>query len=136
MFRVEIFFIAICAFMAAVFAAPITVDTVMSKRTTRDGRATYYETGTGACGYTDNNSDPIVAISHLIYGNGGNCDQWMEITNTANGKTQYGRTRDECQGCGQYDIDLSPSLFQSLGAELSQGVLQVEWHFMDKDFSP
>lgn len=38
-------------------------------------QATYYATGTGACGYTDNDSLPIVAISHLIYGNGGNCNQ-------------------------------------------------------------
>lgn len=80
----------------------------------------------------------------------------MQITNTANGKSQYGKARDECEGCGQYDIgkyytnhfppdrreievhitliDLSPSLFESLGADLSVGVLQVEWHFENKDF--
>lgn len=38
-------------------------------------QGTYYDTGTGACGYTDNNNDPIVAISHLIYGDGGSCNQ-------------------------------------------------------------
>ncbi|KAI0962617.1 hypothetical protein AcV7_001420 [Taiwanofungus camphoratus] len=60
----------------------------------------------------------------------------MQIANTANGKSQYGKTRDECEGCGQYDVDLSPSLFESLGADLSVGVLQVEWHFENKDFQP
>ena len=30
--------------------------------------------------------------------------QWMHITNTANGKSAYGMVRDECPGCGSYDI--------------------------------
>ena len=28
----------------------------------------------------------------------------MQITNTANGKSAYGKVRDECPGCGEYDI--------------------------------
>ncbi|CCM05811.1 uncharacterized protein FIBRA_08045 [Fibroporia radiculosa] len=59
---------------------------------------------------------------------------WMEIT--YNGITQYGKTRDECEACGEYDIDLSPSLFEGF-ADLSVGKLEgVEWHFMNKDWSP
>lgn len=30
--------------------------------------------------------------------------QWVQITNPANGKSQYGHVRDECQGCGQNDL--------------------------------
>lgn len=80
----------------------------------------------------------------------------MQITNPATGISQYAKTVDECEGCGQYDIgpsssftclpsaltvyasiDLSPSLFESLGAPLSQGVISgVEWHFMAKGWSP
>lgn len=65
-----------------------------------------------------------MAISHLIYGSGGNCfqvvlslasfqvganesSQWMQITNPATGISQYAKTVDECEGCGQYDIGLS-----------------------------
>lgn len=33
-------------------------------------------------------------------------------------------------------IDMSPSLFQSLGATLDQGIVQVQWHFMKKGFKP
>jgi len=136
MLQVEILGTIICVLISFVFAAPIEVRTAISKRDIYDGQATYYETGQGACGYTDSDSDPVVAVSQSIYGGGGYCDRWMQITNTANGQSQYGKIRDECEGCGRYDIDLSSSLFQSLGADLSQGMLQVEWDFMDKDFSP
>lgn len=82
--------------------------------------------------------------------------QWMQITNTANGKSVYAKTRDECEGCGQDDIgmqalscgshveliglyacpiDLSPSAFSSIG-NLNTGVLKVQWHFMAKGWSP
>ena len=66
--------------------------------------------GLGACGYTNVNSDHIVAISHDIYGDGGNCNQWMEVTNDANGKTVYVQTRDECMSCNSDAIGLSFSL--------------------------
>lgn len=150
-------------------------------------QGTWFDVGLGACGDTDTNSAKIVAISSKIYGTGGNCNQvrslrspakaadcadlfppsrsqWMQITNTANGKTAYGKVRDECPGCGQYDIgaykllaralrrlsavpvytllirartctDMSPSLFQELGS-LSTGVLKVSWHYENKAFVP
>ena len=82
----------------------------------------------------------------------------MHITNTANGKSAYGKVRDECPGCGSYDIgehprapsafvsallltpslacaDMSPSLFKELGS-LDTGVLKVSWHYENKDFEP
>ncbi|KZT67882.1 hypothetical protein DAEQUDRAFT_693440 [Daedalea quercina L-15889] len=127
------------ALTAIASATPIAGDEsqVLEKRVTHTGKATYYYPGLGACGETDGNNDPVVAISHLIYGSGGNCFQWMQITNPATGISQYAKTVDECEGCGQYDIDLSPSLFESLGAPLSQGVINgVEWHFMAKGWSP
>ena len=82
--------------------------------------------------------------------------QFMEIKNTKNGKTAFGLVRDSCPGCGSGDIgrspisfqfklgryrlftskDMSPSLFQSLGATLDQGIVSVQWHFMKKGFKP
>jgi len=126
----------LCLLASSVIASPVEDEATIEKRVTHDGQATYYEVGLGACGYTDTDSEPVVAISHLIYGSGGNCNQWMQITNKATGISQYGKTRDECEGCAEYAIDLSPSLFKSLGVPLSQGVQEVEWHFMNKDFSP
>ena len=34
----------------------------------------------------------------------------MQVTNTANGESVYVKTRDECEGCGQYDIGMFPLL--------------------------
>lgn len=42
-------------------------------------KATWYEVGLGACGYNDTDSDPIIAISAQIYGNGGYCNQVVHL---------------------------------------------------------
>ncbi|EED80011.1 predicted protein [Postia placenta Mad-698-R] len=135
MSRFAVLAIALSIVVAAVFGTPVA-DVDLEKRVDHTGQATWYDVGLGACGYTDVASSPVVAISHDIYGSGGNCNQWMQITNKANGKVEYGKTRDECEGCDATSIDLSSSLFESLGAPLSEGVLQVEWHFMAKGWSP
>jgi len=128
------FFVAICA-------APIPSDETdgiaqaLDKRVTHYGQGTWFYPGLGACGYTDGNDDPIVAISADIYGSGGNCDQWIYITNTDNGHTTYGRTRDECESCAAGSLDMSPSLFEDLG-NLDTGVIPIEWSFMPMDWSP
>ncbi|KAI0712542.1 RlpA-like double-psi beta-barrel-protein domain-containing protein-containing protein [Earliella scabrosa] len=119
------------ALVCSVLATPINLE----KRITHSGRGTWFNVGLGACGKTNVDSDKIVAISTKIYGSGGNCDQWMEIKNTANGKVAYGKVRDACPGCGSYDIDMSPSLFKQLGS-LDTGVLKVSWHYMAKDWKP
>ncbi|KAI0780555.1 Non-catalytic module family EXPN protein [Trametes elegans] len=128
------FFIFALALVCSAFASPINgTATTLEKRVTHTGRGTWFNVGLGACGKTNVDSDKIVAISSQIYGNGNNCEQYMRITNTANGKSAWGKVRDECPGCGASDIDMSPSLFQELGS-LDTGVLKVSWHFENKAF--
>ncbi|KAI0916826.1 hypothetical protein AcW2_007115 [Taiwanofungus camphoratus] len=137
MSRLAVLFLTLCAFVATVFSTPVPNATeVLEKRITHTGRGTWFEVGLGACGDYNVDSDAIVAISHDIYGNGGNCNQWIAITNTETGITQYGLTRDECMGCDAISLDMSPSLFESLGADLGAGVLQISWHFMNKAWQP
>ncbi|PIL31322.1 hypothetical protein GSI_06020 [Ganoderma sinense ZZ0214-1] len=127
----------VLALVSSALTAPAPASPeALEKRVTHSGRGTFFEVGLGACGKVNKDSDHIVAISSSIFGSGGNCEQFMEIKNTKNGKTAFGLVRDECPGCGPGDIDMSPSLFQSLGATLDQGVVSVQWHFMKKGFQP
>ncbi|KAL4250303.1 Plant Cell Wall Expansin [Abortiporus biennis] len=133
-------FSVLAAMFNAVVATPLNQN-VPAKRAgevTHSGQATYFEVGLGACGHTDSNSYPVVAISSQIYGSGGNCNQWLHITNKDNGHTAYGQVRDECPGCGEYSIDLSPSLFTSLASGgLNEGVLpNIQWNYEPVGFSP
>ncbi|KAL7282155.1 hypothetical protein PYCCODRAFT_1373750 [Trametes coccinea BRFM310] len=127
------------AVISSAIAAPAPVAPPVAnleRRITHSGRGTFFHVGLGACGKHNVDSDHIVAISSKIFGSGGNCEQFMEITNDENGKTAFALVRDECPGCGAGDIDMSPSLFQALGASLDEGVIKVSWHFKPKGFHP
>lgn len=87
-------------------------------------QATWFYVGLGACGYSDVDSSPVVAISAQVYNNGAECnrvslllfhislhcinlhksEKWLQITNTATGATALGQVRDKCPGCGADDI--------------------------------
>ncbi|KIJ62733.1 hypothetical protein HYDPIDRAFT_30322 [Hydnomerulius pinastri MD-312] len=136
MYQITSFLITLCALFLLVLAAPLPSDVAsLNKRVTHYGRGTWFNVGEGACGDWNVNSDSIVAISAQIYGSGGNCGQWVRVTNTANGQEAYGMTRDECESCGSGDLDMSPGLFEQLG-NLDTGVLQISWNFMNMDWSP
>jgi len=131
------FFIFLCTVLAAPVGNETDFKPILEKRVTHSGRATWFNVGLGNCGEWNTNSDHIVAISKAFYdaNDASNCNQWMQITDTKTGKTFYGQTRDSCQACGYYDIDLSPSLFSEFES-LSVGVLSVEWNFMARGWSP
>ncbi|KAI0637859.1 RlpA-like double-psi beta-barrel-protein domain-containing protein-containing protein [Trametes polyzona] len=125
------------AAVRSVVAAPTSgTPQPLEKRVTHTGRGTFFHVGLGACGKNNVDSDHIVAISSAIFGKGGNCEQFIQIKNKKTGKTAFGLVRDECPGCGAGDIDMSPSLFQALGASLDQGVQEVSWSFKPKGFHP
>ncbi|KAJ3514472.1 hypothetical protein NLJ89_g2363 [Agrocybe chaxingu] len=109
----------------------------IEKRIDHVGRGTWFRPGLGNCGKWNNASDLIVAIGKRLYdrNKGSNCDQYMEIINTANGKKAYGLTRDSCHSCSDDDIDMSPALFKKL-APLEQGVIRVSWHFKNRSWRP
>ncbi|KAF7299603.1 hypothetical protein HMN09_00965700 [Mycena chlorophos] len=137
-------------------ATPLPVPQALERRVTHVGRGTWYDPSgsEGNCGYWDSDSSPVVAISLARYdaNNGANCNQaslssspservsfprqqWIQITNTANGKVAYGKTRDSCVSCDTSSLDMSPSLFEEL-APLSTGEITISWHFMNADWSP
>ncbi|GLB45479.1 hypothetical protein LshimejAT787_2300390 [Lyophyllum shimeji] len=143
MYRVALLALMLFASFFITIASPLpsrdTDATVvdLEKRVTHVGRGTWFHVGQGNCGQWNKDSDAIVAISKKRYdaSGGANCDQWVEIVNTKNGKKAYGKTRDSCESCGTEDLDMSPSLFQKLDS-LSTGQIKISWHFMAKGWSP
>ncbi|PPR05919.1 hypothetical protein CVT26_008813 [Gymnopilus dilepis] len=141
MSRLALFIYALFASVLLSLASPVPVmngELVnLEARLTRVGRGTWYYPGLGNCGDDNNSSELVLAIGKSLYdqNGGGNCNQYVQITNVANGKTAIGQTKDSCPGCGDNDLDMSPALFEKLGS-LSTGVLDISWHFMAKDWKP
>ncbi|KAG8690463.1 hypothetical protein FRC08_010524 [Ceratobasidium sp. 394] len=100
------------------------------------GRATYYQTGLGACGKYNNPSDKIVALNSAQYGGGypgPNC--FKMITICKGGNCHPAQITDECPTCGPGDLDLSQSLFEQF-ANTDDGVFQMTWTFNDDKPDP
>ncbi|KAL9073617.1 MAG: hypothetical protein Q9161_002859 [Pseudevernia consocians] len=98
------------------------------------GDMTYYEAGLGSCGYTNSDSDAIVALSTEIMNNGANpndnplCGSSISITNPTTGSVHSATIVDTCEGCSEYDIDVSPSVFEAVDPNgLSDGRITVDW---------
>ncbi|MCJ1475278.1 DNA-directed RNA polymerase II subunit RPB1 [Lambiella insularis] len=109
------------------------------------GDMTFYNPsmGAGACGpapngYVFQDSDPVVAVAVNMMGSESNgdvlnplCGRYLSITNPATGKSNTAMVVDKCYGCpGNQDIDLSPSLFNSLGLAAHGRYSDVEWYWL------
>ncbi|PCH42845.1 hypothetical protein WOLCODRAFT_74117 [Wolfiporia cocos MD-104 SS10] len=125
MFRVKAVSV-LCTLAASVVATPMLAPV----KREYVGEATWFYPGEGACGVYNTSDQPVLAVSVDIWNGGEYCFQWVELTNPDTGITQYGQVVDECEGCDSTHVDLSPSLFESLGAPLSQGVISpLDWQF-------
>lgn len=111
-------------------AASAATDTVYG------GDGTWYETGLGACGWVNKDSDYIVAIGHGLF------DQYTPGTNP-NVNTLCGKkirayfqgkyvdvtAVDRCEGCKPYDLDFSPAAFTQLADQLV-GRIKITWEWL------
>ncbi|KAJ7796190.1 hypothetical protein B0H14DRAFT_2531904 [Mycena olivaceomarginata] len=144
-----LFFCIALAFASPVQRGNATVE-ALDKRITHVGRVRVASfIFKSNCGYWDSDSSPVVAISKARYdANGGeNCNQasrtpaftriiWIQITNTANGKTAYGKTRDSCAILATpLRWICPPALFKEIST-LATGEITISWHFMAAGWSP
>ncbi|KAG9104926.1 hypothetical protein FRC06_004993 [Ceratobasidium sp. 370] len=91
------------------------------------GRATYYQTGMGACGKYNNPSDKIVALNAPQFGGGypgPNCFKMITICKGDN--CHPAQIMDMCPGCDYGALDMSQSLFEQF-ANTDDGVFQMTW---------
>ncbi|CAE6420318.1 unnamed protein product [Rhizoctonia solani] len=92
----------------------------------KSGKATWFNTGLGACGKVTNDNQLIVALGPGPYNNGKMCGKTITVKNAKSGKSTTAKVVDLCPSCGPNNIDLSPAAFKKLGS-LSAGVLSVTW---------
>ncbi|KAI8633143.1 RlpA-like double-psi beta-barrel-protein domain-containing protein-containing protein [Xylariaceae sp. FL1651] len=108
----------------AMILAAVAVFASTAAATTGD--MTFFHPGLGACGNTDNDGSPIVALNSADYANGANCGRWITIQ--GNGHQTAAQVADLCPGCGSGGIDVSPAIFDDI-APLDVGRIQVNWFF-------
>jgi len=103
------------------------------------GEGTYYDTGLGACGIYNKDTDYIAAMSQLLFDaypgyNGVNpnknplCNK--KVKATYKGKSVTVTITDRCVGCKQTDLDFSPTAFSQL-ADFGVGRLEgMTWEWV------
>ncbi|KAJ8120867.1 hypothetical protein ONZ43_g2538 [Nemania bipapillata] len=108
---------------AMIFAAVAAFTSTVSALS---GDMTWFNPGLGACGRTDNDGSPVVALNSADYANGAHCGKWITIQ--ANGHQTAAQVVDLCPGCGTHGIDVAPAIFDDI-ASLDVGRVKVTWFF-------
>jgi hypothetical protein len=117
-------------------AAPIAI----RQTATYTGDGTFYETGLGACGINNVDTDFIAAVASATFDNfpGATanpnenpiCNK--QVTATYQGKSVTVSITDRCAGCaGAADLDFSPSAFSVLAPESVGRLEGLTWVFTD-----
>ncbi|KAI1262213.1 RlpA-like double-psi beta-barrel-protein domain-containing protein-containing protein [Xylariaceae sp. FL1019] len=109
--------------------------TIEARAAVHHGDLTYYTPGLGACGVTNGENDPIVAISHVIFdpktpgdnpNNNPLCGKKIKIRR--NGKSVVVTVRDRCEGCEKWDLDVPVKVFKKL-ARPAAGRVKMNWNY-------
>lgn len=100
------------------------------------GEGTFYSAGLGACGKTSQDTDYIVAVSHILYEsnqvNGNSNDNSLcgkKIKASYEGKSVEVTVVDSCEGCAENDLDFSPSAFSQI-ADQGLGRIDITWDWV------
>ncbi|KAI8064478.1 RlpA-like double-psi beta-barrel-protein domain-containing protein-containing protein [Gongronella butleri] len=97
---------------------------------------TYYATGMGSCGESDNDDELVVALNKEQMDNGANpnlnpeCEKKVSITGEG-GKSVLARIVDTCPNCKQNDLDMSPKVFERVCGDLAIGLCKIKWKFQN-----
>jgi len=102
------------------------------------GDGTFYATGLGACGITNNDNDMIAAASQAFFdsfpGAGVNpnlnplCGRKVSVT--FGGVTIVVSITDRCTGCAFGALDFSPAAFNKLADPSVGRIHNIQWHFV------
>jgi hypothetical protein len=109
----------------------------LSQTFTGDG--TFYSTGLGACGITNNDSQMIAAASESLFDTfpgytSGDPNQnpicGKQVSVSYGGVTITVTLTDRCTGCAYGSLDFSPAAFDKFAAPSVGRIHNIEWHFI------
>ncbi|CAG8463512.1 6103_t:CDS:2 [Ambispora leptoticha] len=107
---------------------------LLQKRDSFSGDGTYYNTGLGACGVVNSDSDLIAAINKPQWGDPANpnqnpiCGKQAYVTGPKGSVTV--KIMDMCPECAYGSLDFSPSAFNYI-ADQSAGRVHITWSWVD-----
>ncbi|KFG82981.1 Rare lipoprotein A (RlpA)-like protein [Metarhizium anisopliae] len=120
---------AVLAFSLAATAAPAAGEEHVNHLAARNaGDFTYYYTGLGACGETNNDSQMVAAVGHDLFDRERPCGRMIRAH--YGGNSAEVKVVDRCSGCNDDSLDLSPAAFQQLVGSLGPGRVQGTWEFI------
>jgi hypothetical protein len=105
---------------------------------TQSGEGTFYATGLGACGFTNNDGEDIAAVSHLLFDTFPGWDGQNPNKNPMCGrkvkayrgdKSVVVTLVDRCTECALTDLDFSPHAYNILGAPVD-GRIPIKWDWI------
>ncbi|OCL01346.1 hypothetical protein AOQ84DRAFT_306864, partial [Glonium stellatum] len=95
------------------------------------GDITYYNPagGYGSCGWTIQDSDPVVALAYGMMGTQSNGNPWCgtKITILHDGQTHSATIGDKCMGCEGESIDLTAGLWAIVAPDVDGRAHNVDW---------
>jgi hypothetical protein len=108
-------------------AAPTEAEAKAALGSRTTGDFTYYNTGLGACGWVNYDSDLVAAVGHGLFDRERPCGRTARIH--YNSKSLVVNIVDRCGGCADTALDLSPTAFRKLVGTLGPGRVQGTWEF-------
>lgn len=92
------------------------------------GQLTYYDVGLGSCGYTNTDSEAVVAMAVGLMDKATMCGKSVSVT--YGGVTKTAKIVDTCMGCADGNLDMSPTLFEAFAPLTSGRVSGATWSFV------
>lgn len=128
--------IASTACAAAVPVAEPQAEPAAAAAHGRTGDGTWYTPGLGACGWTNSESDAVIAIGGGLYDKtrpspsapSSLCGKRVKIS--YKGKSTTAKIVDYCGGCKVNDIDMSPAVFKHFAPKSKGRIFNVHWEYI------
>ncbi|KAL6910119.1 expansin-like protein [Trichoderma evansii] len=116
---------AISALCLALTTSAAPTEAGVQAAAAQTGDITWYNTGLGACGHTNNDGELVVAVSHSLYDHEHPCGRKIQIN--YKGKSEVVTVVDSCGACAENDLDLSPTAFEQVIGPLDIGRVTANW---------